>query len=104
MSCVGEDNVKSGPLEGHLATDESGAIEAHSVQVETKWERRGRMERGRGRWERGGRNREWESEGRKRGRGKGEREGGEKERERKGRKRGRGRGEREGRRGKKRKE
>ena len=46
MSCVGEDNVKSGPLESHLAADESGAIEAHSVQVEMKWERRGRMKEG----------------------------------------------------------
>ena len=54
VSCVGEDNVKSGPLESHLTADESGAIEAHSVQVETKWERRGRMERERGRGRREG--------------------------------------------------
>ena len=55
MSCVGEDNVKSGPLESHLAADESGTIEAHSVQS-----RRGDGGwRERGRWEREGRNREW---------------------------------------------
>ena len=46
MGCVGEDDVKSGPLESHLAADESGAIEAHSVQVEMKRERRGRMKEG----------------------------------------------------------
>ena len=64
VGCVGEDNVKSGPLESHLAADESGAIEAHSVQVEMKeggrnrkWERRGRMEK------REGINTEWEEMG-----------------------------------------
>ena len=46
VSCVGEDNVKSGPLESHLTADESGAIEAHSVQVEMKQERRRRMKEG----------------------------------------------------------
>ena len=45
MSCVGEDNMKSGSLESHLTADESGAIEAHSVQVDMKRERRGRMEK-----------------------------------------------------------
>ena len=90
MSCVGEDNVKSGPLEGHLTADESGAIEAHSVQVETKWESRGRMER-EGKVGEGGRNRKWERKGRNR---KGERKRRNRKGERKRRKR--GRGEREG--------
>ena len=36
MGCVREDNVKSGPLEGHLAADESRTVEAHSVQEEAK--------------------------------------------------------------------
>lgn len=63
VGCVREDNVKSGPLEGHLTADESRAVEAHSVQEETKWERGGRWER-RGRWERKvGEKKEREKEG-----------------------------------------